>query len=101
MKLSNEVKVGMAVFIAVIIFFAGIMYLRGIDFQKSEYTLTILYDNVNGLKAGSPITVAGYTVGKVEDMLLHGTGIAVQASLQSHVRLPKDSQATIKSASIM
>ncbi|MBP1646596.1 MAG: transporter substrate-binding protein [Bacteroidetes bacterium] len=101
MKLSNEVKVGIAVFIAIIIFFAGVMYLRGIDFQKKEYTLTILYDNVNGLKAGSPITVAGYTVGRVEEMLLHGAEIAVQVSLESKVLLAKDSRATIKSASIM
>ncbi len=101
MKLGNEVKVGMAAFVAVILFFAGVIYLRGIDFQHKEYSLTILYDNVNGLKAGSPITVAGYTVGKVEEMRLIGAGIAVEASLQSKVRLPKDSQALIKSASIM
>ncbi len=101
MRLSNEVKVGMAVFVAVIIFFAGIMYLRGVDFGKKEYSLTILYENVGGLRAGSPIMVAGYTVGKVEDMRLHGTGIAVETSLESNVHLPIDSQALIKSASIM
>jgi phospholipid/cholesterol/gamma-HCH transport system substrate-binding protein len=101
MKLSNEAKVGMAVFVAVIIFFAGIMYLRGVEFGKTEYTLTILYENVGGLRPGSPIQVAGYTVGKVEDMQLHGAGIAVQASIERGVQLPNDSQALIKSASIM
>jgi phospholipid/cholesterol/gamma-HCH transport system substrate-binding protein len=101
MKLSNEVKVGMAVFVAVIIFFAGVMYLRGVSFQKTEYALTIIYENVGGLRAGSPIMVAGYTVGKVEDLQLHGAGIAVHASIESDVHLPNDSQALIKSASIM
>ncbi len=101
MKLSNEVKVGVAVFIAVLIFFVGVMFLRGVDFQKKEYTLTILYDNVGGLRPGSPIMVAGYTVGKVDDLELHGGGIAVQASIESNVHLPNDSQALIKSASIM
>ncbi len=101
MKLSNEVKVGMAVFVAVIIFFAGVMYLRGVSFKKSDYSLTIVYENVGGLRPGSPIMVAGYTVGKVEDMQLYGAGIAVQASIESDVHLPKDSQALIKSASIM
>jgi len=77
------------------------MYLRGVSFKKSDYSLTIVYENVGGLRAGSPIMVAGYTVGKVEDMQLYGAGIAVQASIESDVHLPKDSQALIKSASIM
>jgi hypothetical protein len=62
MKLSNEVKVGMAVFVAVSIFFAGVMYLRGISFKKSDYSLTIVYGNVGGLRAENPITVAGDTL---------------------------------------
>lgn len=101
MKLSNEVKLGMAIFAAVIVFVGGIIYLRGIDFQKREYTLTILYDNVNGLQEGNPITIAGLAVGKVEELKLIGTAISVTVQIQNKVQFPVDSKAYIKSSSLM
>lgn len=101
MKLSNEVKLGMSIFAAVIVFVGGIIYLRGVDFQKREYTLTILYDNVNGLQEGNPITIAGLAVGKVEEMKLIGTAISVKVQIQNKVQFPVDSKAYIKSSSLM
>ena len=101
MKLSNEIKLGMAVFAAVIVFVGGVIYLRGVDFQKREYTLTILYNNVNGLQEGNPITIAGLAVGKVEDLKLVGTAIAVKVQIQNKVLFPIDSRAFIKSSSLM
>lgn len=101
MKLSNEVKLGMAIFAAVIVFVGGVIYLRGVDFQKREYTLTILYNNVNGLQEGNPITVAGLAVGKVQDLKLIGTAIAVRVQIQNKVQFPVDSKAFIKSSSLM
>lgn len=101
MKLSNEVKLGMAIFAAVIVFVGGIIYLRGVDFQKREYTLTILYNNVNGLQEGNPITIAGLAVGKVEELKLMGTAISVKVQIQNKVQFPVDSKAYIKSSSLM
>jgi phospholipid/cholesterol/gamma-HCH transport system substrate-binding protein len=101
MKLSNEVKLGMAIFAAVIVFVGGIIYLRGVDFQKREYTLTILYNNVNGLQEGNPITIAGLAVGKVEELRLIGTAISVTVQIQNKVQFPVDSKAYIKSSSLM
>jgi phospholipid/cholesterol/gamma-HCH transport system substrate-binding protein len=101
MKLSNEVKLGMAIFAAVIVFVGGVIYLRGVDFQRREYTLTILYSNVNGLQEGNPITIAGLAVGKVEELKLIGTAIAVKVQIQNKVQFPVDSKAYIKSSSLM
>lgn len=101
MKLSNEVKLGMAIFAAVVVFVGGIIYLRGVDFQKREYTLTFLYNNVNGLQEGNPITIAGLAVGKVEELKLVGTAIAVKVQIQNKVQFPVDSKAYIKSSSLM
>ena len=101
MKLSNEVRLGMVIFAAVIVFVGGVIYLKGVDFQKREYTLTILYNNVNGLQEGNPITVAGMAVGKVQDLKLIGTAIAVTVQVQNKVQFPIDSKAFIKSSSLM
>ncbi len=101
MKLSNEIKLGMVIFAAVIVFVGGMIYLRGVDFQKREYSLTIFYNNVNGLQEGNPITIAGLAVGKVEEMKLVGTAIAVKVQIQNKVQFPVDSKAYIKSSSLM
>ena len=101
MKLSNEIKLGMVIFAAVIVFVGGMIYLRGVDFQKREYALTIFYNNVNGLQEGNPITIAGLSVGKVEEMKLVGTAIAVKVQIQNKVQFPVDSKAYIKSSSLM
>ncbi len=101
MKLSNEARIGLAVFGAIIVFVGGVMFLRGINLQTREYSLTVLYRNVNGLKEGDPITVAGLRIGQVESMTLSGTAIAANISIQRKIQLPRDSKPIIKSESIM
>lgn len=101
MKLSNDAKIGIVVFLAAAVLIIGIVYLKGLNFQSKEYHLTIYYDNVNGLTDGSPITIAGLTIGKVDDLRLSGSVIAVDVSIQKDVRISKDSKAFIKSSSIM
>jgi phospholipid/cholesterol/gamma-HCH transport system substrate-binding protein len=101
MKLSNEARLGIVIFFAALLFLSGVIYLRGINLQKKEYSLTVFYDNVNGLAEGSSITVAGLTVGRVESMRLSGTAIAVDISIQNKVHLSRDTRALIKSSSIM
>ena len=49
MKLSDEAKIGIAVVGAALVLFSGIVFLRGVDLRGTEYSLTILYHNVNGL----------------------------------------------------
>ncbi len=101
MTLSNEAKIGIAVFLAAIILVGGIVFLKGMDFRSKDYRLTLFYNNVNGLTEGSPITIAGLNIGKVQDMRLAGNVIAVGISIDNTVNIAADSKAFIKSASIM
>jgi phospholipid/cholesterol/gamma-HCH transport system substrate-binding protein len=101
MKWSNEAKIGLAVFGAAVILIVGIIYLRGIDLRSKEYALRVFYRNVNGLKEGDVVTVAGLSIGRVESMALTDRRIAVNLSLQTKVQLPRDSRALLKSETIM
>ena len=101
MNLSHETKIGIVVFLAFIIFVGGVIFLKGIDFRSQDYTLTIYYSNVNGLTEGSPITIAGLKIGKVDDLWLAGNTIAVSISIDKNVFISRDSKAYIKSSSIM
>lgn len=101
MKWSAEARIGLAVLAAAVIFIAGAMYLRGIDIRSKQYSLIVLYRNVNGLKDGDVVTVAGFAVGHVESMSMAGRRIAVNLSIQTKVHLPRDSEAILKSETIM
>jgi len=101
MNLSNEAKIGIAVFFAAIILVGGIIFLKGIDFRSKDYRLTLFYGNVNGLTEGSPITIAGLNIGKVKDMRLAGNVIAVGVVIDNKVNISNDSKAFIKSSSLM
>jgi phospholipid/cholesterol/gamma-HCH transport system substrate-binding protein len=101
MKWSNEARIGVGVLAAAVIFIAGIVYLRGIDLRSKQYALTVFYRNVNGLKEGDVVTVAGLSIGRVGSMTMVGRGIGVSLSIQTKVHLPKDSKAILKSETIM
>jgi phospholipid/cholesterol/gamma-HCH transport system substrate-binding protein len=101
MKLSNESRVGLTVFAALIIFIGGVILLRGIDLRSKQYSLVVVYKNVNGLKNGDVVTVAGLAIGRVESMTLSGSNVRVGLSIQTAVRLPRDSRAIVKSETIM
>jgi phospholipid/cholesterol/gamma-HCH transport system substrate-binding protein len=101
MKWTNETRVGFVVFAAAIIFVVGVIVLRGIDLRSKQYSLTVLYRSVTGLKAGDMVTVSGLVVGSVESMTFAGREIRVDLSIQTKVRLPKDSRAVVKSETIM
>lgn len=101
MKWSNEARIGLAVFGATVILVVGIIYLRGIDLRSKEYAIHVFYRNVNGLKNGDVVTVAGLSIGRVESMVLADKQIAVNLSIGTKVRLPRDSKALLKSETIM
>ena len=101
MKWSNEARIGIGVLAAAVIFIAGIVYLRGIDLRSKQYALSVSYRNVQGLKEGDVVTVAGLAIGRVETMSMVGRGIRVSLSIQTKVHLPQDSKAILKSETIM
>jgi phospholipid/cholesterol/gamma-HCH transport system substrate-binding protein len=101
MKWSIEARIGLAVLTAGVILIGGIIFLRGIDLRSKQYSLRLFYSNVNGLNTGDVVTVAGLAIGRVESMSLAGRRIEVNLSIQTKVRLPRDSRATLKSETIM
>ena len=101
MKWSNEARVGLAVLLAAVILIGGITVLRGVDLRSKQYSLRVFYPNVKGLRTGDVVTVGGLSIGRVESMSLAGRKICVELSIQTKVRLPRDSRVTLKSETIM
>ncbi len=101
MKWSNEARIGLVVLMAAVILIGGIVILRGVDLRSKQYALRVFYPNVKGLKTGDVVTVGGLAIGRVEAMSLASRRICVELTIQTNVRLPRDSRVTLKSETIM
>ena len=69
MKVSRLFWIGMIFVISSIAFIGGLMYLQEITFRKSNYTFTVLFDNVQGLNVGDQVDMLGKKIGKVSSNL--------------------------------
>jgi len=94
---TNEVIVGAAILIALAIGIYGYIYLREIPVRRQGYNISVLFDNVTGLQSGDAITVAGLKVGRVRQMQLSNSHVAVKVWMSGDVPFPADSRAAIKS----
>lgn len=68
MKYSNEVKVGVTIVVAAIIFVLGVRYFEDLPLFTSTYSLRAEFENAGGLIAGNSVRTAGVTVGSVDDV---------------------------------
>jgi len=100
----SELKVGVLTTTAVIILALTIFFLTGDrGFPWQRYSLKTRFASVPGLKAGSPVRVAGLDVGTVTDTVLAGNQVEVTFELSQEVRerITTDSVATLGSVSLL
>jgi phospholipid/cholesterol/gamma-HCH transport system substrate-binding protein len=67
-KLSNELKVGILVTIALAALLWGLNYLKGKDLFSSRNIYYAVYTNVDGLVSSNPIVMNGYRIGIVNNI---------------------------------
>ena len=103
MKVSRLVWIGMIFVISSIAFIGGLMYLQEITFRKSNYTFTVLFDNVQGLNVGDQVDMLGKKIGKVSKTRIMGQKIAVQLSIYNSFAfsIPVDSKIEVKSEGLI
>ena len=68
MKLSNEIKTGILVLTGIILFIIGFSYLKSNDVFISDRVFYAVYDDVEGVSKGTPVTISGFNVGSVQDI---------------------------------
>ncbi len=104
-KSSVEFKVGIFVFIGLVILFMFVMLIGDIKNMISAYELNIVFSFVNGVKIGAPVRYAGVDIGQVSDMKLLNDGttssVSVKCLLRRSVRIPCDSQIWINTLGIL
>jgi phospholipid/cholesterol/gamma-HCH transport system substrate-binding protein len=102
-KKKTYILFGILFTVALFIFIWGINYLKGIDIFSSDQIFYVEYNNVNGLKVSNAVTINGYPVGQVRDIILKHdySGVVVKFSVDGDYKIPDSSLAQIYSQDLM
>jgi len=98
MKISNEVKVGAAALVTIVIFIWLYSFLKGKDIFQLEANYYAIYDKVGGLTESNPVEVNGFKVGVVKSVkFLDATSgkLLVTFSVIRNIKLPVNTVAEI------
>ena len=72
MKLSYEIKTALLVLSGIFLFIVLINYLKSNDIFVSDRSFYAIYDDVEGVSTGTPVTISGFNVGSVQDIRFYG-----------------------------
>jgi phospholipid/cholesterol/gamma-HCH transport system substrate-binding protein len=100
----SELKIGVMAVVALVIAAALILALGGEGgFFWQRYNLKVKFSNAAGVQQGSPVRVAGVTVGAVTDMQFAGSDVEMTLELREDMqdRVRTSSRATIGSVSLL
>jgi phospholipid/cholesterol/gamma-HCH transport system substrate-binding protein len=92
-KYGNELKVGIAVIVAIIIFIVGIRYFQDLPIFSGTLGLYTTFENADGLVVGNPVRVNGVGVGRVNDVRLRPEtrNVVVHFQVDRDLRIPEGS----------
>ena len=100
----SELKIGVMAVAALALTAMIVVAVGGASgFAWERYSLKTSFENVQGLKSGAIVRVAGVEVGKVTDVRLSGTGVEVLLSIkkENQSRVTTESRASIGSMSLL
>ena len=105
-KKSTEVTVGLFVILGLLALFLLAMKVSNLTSFNDEpgYRVTAEFENVGGLKARSPVTLAGVRIGRVESITLDSDTYSANVVLNlyaSFSTLPTDTAASIYTAGLL
>jgi phospholipid/cholesterol/gamma-HCH transport system substrate-binding protein len=103
MKNSLETRLGIFVALAVIAAVLILETIGGIERFQRGYHINAEFDNIQDLKEGNPVKMAGVEVGRVQKISLDGTNnkVHVTMKLRKDVSVKTDSTARIKYAGLL
>jgi phospholipid/cholesterol/gamma-HCH transport system substrate-binding protein len=108
MRQSRAIDVSTGLF--VLLGFAAILFLvtqitnREFSLRSESYRIVAQFENIGGLKAGAPVSMAGVTIGRVEsigyDMNLFKAVVTLRIDAR-YDQIPNDSDAGILTAGLL
>ena len=101
--MKKEVKIGIVAVAVLLMAWAGIRFLSGLDVLGRSRTYTAHYEQVNGLQDAATVVISGVKVGQVTGVALNTEqgGVDITLSISSEYDIPVDSRAMLFSAGLM
>ena len=93
MQYSQEVKVGAALLLSVLIFFVGLRFFQDLPLFQGSYVLRATFEEASGLGEGNPVEMKGVSVGTVESVRLDQNDqvVHVEMRIDQDIRVPEES----------
>jgi len=98
---SLELKVGFTVFIAILAFSVGMMWLEGFKLSGKRYEVHAVFPMVGGVKSGDAVNVNGVERGEVMRVDLRERDVIVTMSIDIDTKIPEDSRVVLQTQGIM
>jgi phospholipid/cholesterol/gamma-HCH transport system substrate-binding protein len=97
LKLTREIKTGILVISAILLFIWGYSFIKGKNIFSNYKTIYVQYDNIEGIVKSAPVTINGLAVGTVTNITLNSTTgkILVELQLKTDFPISKSSRAAI------
>ncbi len=106
-KTKMELKVGIFVFIGIIILSMFILSIGNFKTWASRYQANFTFNFVNGIKFGAPVRFAGVDVGEVKEINLYyspqeqKTKIRIVCWVKNNVKIPLDSTVWVNTLGLL
>ena len=94
-----ELRVGVFVFIGLLILAVAIFYVTGVNFWGAKYKVKTYLPDVSDLQKGAPVTLGGVTIGNVENLRLNPNPSAPTQAIEVDMTLDKRYQNYVREGS--
>lgn len=97
MEYSKELKIGVSIAAAVLIFFVGFRYFQDLPIFQDNYPMQATFEDAGGLVSGNPVTMKGVNIGSVRSVRLDTEKqvVRVQFVVNEDVQIPEGSYADV------
>lgn len=101
-EMSNEAKVGITVFLAIVVATFGFRFMRDVPMFRQSLEIVTLFERVDGISPGSVVYVNGVKVGSVSGVQLQPDHrVRVSMRIDTKVTIPRGSVAYLTSLGIV
>lgn len=102
MRMSNEIKVGITVLLAVLVAIAGFRFMRDVPILRQSMQISATFDRVDGISSGSVVHISGVKVGSVSNVeLTPENNVRLTMRIDTGTNIPRGSVAYLTSLGIV
>jgi phospholipid/cholesterol/gamma-HCH transport system substrate-binding protein len=100
-KKFAEIKVGVFIFIAMVIVTLTVFWAKGFIVGKDKRDMAVYFTSISSLNYGDPVSVNGVVKGKVVNIELEGDSVRVTFALEREVKIKTDYSIEVATPELM